>query len=175
MNAALSLLNDYAGAIAAAACVLGVLLLIWLACLSRRVRAVTPDTRRLVRELNGLDARGMFEAHLAHMQEALGKAGDVERLATELGRRQTYSLQRVGLIRFNSDRKLGGDLSFALALLNDENDGVILTSIYNLEECRTYAKPVKAGVCTVATSEEEQRALSSALNSQQAAGTPGNR
>ncbi|MFQ6098669.1 MAG: DUF4446 family protein, partial [Armatimonadota bacterium] len=166
MRDVLSLLNDYAGPIAAAAALLCLLLLVCLAALSQRVRAVTPDMRRLVRELDGLDARGMFEVHLARVSEAISKARDVEDLARELARRQTFSIQKVGLVRFNADANLGGDLSFALALLNDRNDGLILTSIYNLEECRTYAKPVKGGACPVATSDEERQALETALNSQ---------
>jgi hypothetical protein len=53
-------------------------------------------------------------------------------------------LPRVGFIRFNAFSDVGSDLSYALALLNRDGDGVVLSSIYSREETRTYGKAVTA-------------------------------
>ncbi len=52
-------------------------------------------------------------------------------------------IQRVGLIRFNPFDEVGGNQSFALSLLNDHGDGVVISSLHNRETTRVYGKPVK--------------------------------
>jgi len=52
-------------------------------------------------------------------------------------------LQRVGLIRFNPFDEVGGNQSFALALLNDHGDGIVISSLHSRETTRLYGKPVK--------------------------------
>jgi hypothetical protein len=69
-------------------------------------------------------------------------------------------LVKVGFIRFNAFSDVGSDLSYALALLNEDGDGVVLTSIYSREETRTYGKSVRAFVASRDASKEEQTAIS---------------
>ena len=52
-------------------------------------------------------------------------------------------IQRVGLLRFNPFDDTGGNQSFALALLNDQGDGVVISSLHSRETTRIYGKPVK--------------------------------
>jgi hypothetical protein len=71
-------------------------------------------------------------------------------------------LHRVGFIRYNSFDDVGSDLSFTLALLNDDGDGVVVTSIYSREETRTYGKAVRKYVPQQGASKEEQSAIAMA-------------
>jgi hypothetical protein len=71
-------------------------------------------------------------------------------------------LHRVGFVRYNSFTDVGSDLSFTLALLNDDGDGVVLTSIYSREETRTYGKAVRNYVPQQDASQEEQSAIAQA-------------
>jgi Protein of unknown function (DUF4446) len=71
-------------------------------------------------------------------------------------------LHKVGFIRYNSFEDVGSDLSFTLALVNDEGDGVVVTSIYSREETRTYGKAVKKFVPAQGASKEEQSAIAMA-------------
>lgn len=73
------------------------------------------------------------------------------------------SIQKVGLVRYNAFEDTGGDLSFALALLNSEADGVVLTGIFSQEESRTYCKPVCRGESKHQLSKEERKAIAQAL------------
>lgn len=67
------------------------------------------------------------------------------------------------LVRFNAFDDVGGELSFALALLNQQGDGVILSSIHSREESRVYAKPVVGGQSKYPLSKEEQEVLQQGL------------
>jgi hypothetical protein len=69
---------------------------------------------------------------------------------------------RVGFVRYNSFDDVGSDLSYALALLNRDGDGVVLSSIYSREETRTYGKAVAGFKPTADSSDEELAAIAKA-------------
>lgn len=76
---------------------------------------------------------------------------------------KTY--QKVGIVKYDAFKEIGGTLSFVLALLTKEDDGFILNSMHsNSEGCYTYIKEVKKGEVFVALSEEERQALEDAKN-----------
>ncbi|MGD8240235.1 MAG: DUF4446 family protein [Armatimonadota bacterium] len=163
MNTLLSAVQQHAGLIAAAACVLGLCLLIWLVVLTRRLRLVTPQMRHLVRDMEGMNAADMFAAHVANAEMTRRWAADATALGRELSERQRTCLQRVGLVKYNAEEGLGGEMSFSAALLDESDTGFILTSIYRLEECRIYAKRVEGGLSQQQLSQEEQQVLDEAL------------
>lgn len=72
-------------------------------------------------------------------------------------------LQRVGMVRFNAFDDIGGEQSFALALLDANNNGVVISSLYGRQDARLYAKGIVNGEGERPLSTEEQQALSNAL------------
>jgi len=72
--------------------------------------------------------------------------------------------QNVGIVRFNAFEDVGGEQSFALAMLDAKKDGVIISSIYGRQDTRLYAKGITAGEGERALSDEERRALQKALS-----------
>lgn len=78
------------------------------------------------------------------------------------------AFQKVGIIKYDAFREMGGKLSFAIALLNDENSGFIINSMHSSREgCYTYIKEVIHGESFVVLAEEEQEALNKALSAKQ--------
>lgn len=76
-----------------------------------------------------------------------------------------FCVQKVGVVRYNPFEDVGGELCFALALLDKNNDGVVLNSIYSREGCYTYAKPLENGICEkYKLSSEEEEAIKKAIN-----------
>jgi hypothetical protein len=73
-------------------------------------------------------------------------------------------IQRIGMVRYNAYNDAGNNLSFAVALLNEKNDGIILNGIYSREMSNIYAKDIKSGTSTYTLSNEEKEALKRALN-----------
>lgn len=72
------------------------------------------------------------------------------------------SIQRVGVIRYNPFKDTGGDQSFAIALLDSENNGVIISSLYSREGSRIYSKPIKQGKSKYPLTEEEKKVIKQA-------------
>lgn len=73
-------------------------------------------------------------------------------------------IQKVGIVRYSAFKDTGSDLSFALALLDENNDGIVLNGIYSREMSNIYAKPVQEGKSTYTISEEEAKAIEKAVN-----------
>lgn len=73
-------------------------------------------------------------------------------------------IQKTGIVRYNAFKDTGSELSFALALLDRENNGYVLNGIFSREMSNIYAKPVKNGIPTYKASDEELEAISVALN-----------
>lgn len=73
-------------------------------------------------------------------------------------------IQKIGIVRYNAFQDTGSDLSFALALLDEKNNGVVLNGIYSREMSNIYAKPVENGKSKYTISEEENLAIEKAIN-----------
>lgn len=73
------------------------------------------------------------------------------------------SLHKMGVTRFNPFNDMGGDQSFVIALLDSENNGVILSSLYGRDGSRIYAKPVIKGESRYVLSDEEKMAIKKAI------------
>ncbi len=70
-----------------------------------------------------------------------------------------HAVQRVGLVRYNPYEDTGGNQSFALALLDADANGVVLTSLHSRNATRVYLRTIVAGRCDAALSAEEAEAL----------------
>lgn len=88
-------------------------------------------------------------------------AKQVKKLDTDL----TKCIQKVGIVRYSAFKDTGSDLSFALALLDENDNGVVLNGIYSREMSNIYAKPVEKGESTYTISEEEAQAIEKAVHS----------
>jgi hypothetical protein len=111
--------------------------------------AAGPATKRLdVLEANAAAATATAAA-LAARVDALEK----------IARGET---PRVGFVRYNAFDDVGSDLSYALALITPEGDGVVLSSIYSREETRTYGKAVTNFQSAQDASSEELAAIAKA-------------
>ncbi|HUC93604.1 MAG TPA: DUF4446 family protein [Paenibacillus sp.] len=70
---------------------------------------------------------------------------------------------KVGIRRFNAFEGQGSDLSFAVAIMNEEQDGIVLSGIHTREETYMYAKPVENGESSYPLTPEERNAITLAL------------
>jgi hypothetical protein len=78
------------------------------------------------------------------------------------------SVRNVALLRYDAFEDVGGRLSFSCALLDDQGNGVVLTSINGRQETRVYAKPVTLGRSSHNLSLEEEESIRRALGARQA-------
>lgn len=80
-------------------------------------------------------------------------------MVTDMDQTAKSKIQKVGLIRYNPFDEMGGNLCFALALLDGNDNGVVLNGIHSRTGSFTYAKPIEMGVSTYMLSDEEIQAV----------------
>ena len=130
---------------------------------------------------NAIKVNGMDRRYQIMMQGALGepieemmknrirdiedlkiRTADLEQERDRLESLLRTCLQKAGVIRFNAFTETGSDLSFAVALLDDYDNGVVLTSIFGRNDSRVYAKPLIKGESTYSLTNEEKDAIEKA-------------
>lgn len=71
--------------------------------------------------------------------------------------------QKMGLVKYDAFNQMGGQLSFSLALLDENNNGFIINSVHSSEGCYSYTKEIKLGQCVIDLGAEEAEALAMAM------------
>jgi hypothetical protein len=86
----------------------------------------------------------------------------IEQNIKELQATQKLAIQKVGIVRYNPFQNDGGNLSFSMALLDQHNNGIVVTSMHGREANRTYAKPIKNSKSEFELTIEEKQAIENA-------------
>lgn len=83
---------------------------------------------------------------------------DISKLKQDILR----TLQKVGVVRFNPFKDMGGNQSFAIALIDKNNDGLVISALHTRERVNIFAKPIENGSSSFPLSKEEEAAISQA-------------
>lgn len=152
-----------------------VLLLVLILLLVQSVRL--GRALRAYRALVGGGSGGSLEAvlgdHIGQVHDVRGRLSELQSLHDLLERRSRGSLQHIGLVRFNPFEDTGSDQSFAIALLDDRRDGIVLSSLHGRTYTRVFAKPVEAGSSRHTLSDEETEAIRIAVEGTEQPVAPG--
>jgi len=73
------------------------------------------------------------------------------------------AFQKIGIVKYDAFNQMGGQLSFCLALLDENNNGFIMNSVHSTEGCYSYTKEIKNGECRISLGDEEKQALEMAM------------
>lgn len=82
----------------------------------------------------------------------------------QLFEKHRTTFQKIGLVRYDAFKEMGGKLSFALVLLDEINDGFIINSVHSSDGCYSYTKRIKNGDSQIALSNEERAAVERAMS-----------
>jgi hypothetical protein len=160
-----TLVAPYLGAITVVLAVACVALLIAVVVLARRTSRLDRRLRGLTRGEEGQSLEAILDAHLGKVHDVERRVDGLTSRSADLEAVQRKAVQRVGLIRFNPFEDTGGNQSFALALLDANGDGLIVSSLHARTLTRVYGKAVAGGKSEAALSDEEAAALRQALAS----------
>jgi hypothetical protein len=69
------------------------------------------------------------------------------------------NLQKIAVVRFNPFNETGGNQSFSLAILDGNDYGIVITSLFSRNENRVYSKPIKNGISEFTLTDEEKQAI----------------
>ena len=150
------------------AIIFGVLLLLIIILLIMLIVAMVKignTNRRLDSFMRGKDAESLEDTILSCIEKA-DKVDQMNQILREdiigLRKNQKITFQKMGMVKYNAFREMSGDLSYALALLDQENNGFLINSVYGNEGGYSYIKEIKNGESEILLSEDEQKALEKA-------------
>lgn len=160
-------INNYTPFILMGMLVIMILLFIIILILFRSVGKLETKYRRLMRGASGKNIEEVIVKRLDEIDDVKDKCEEALNQNKELKERLKGCVQKVAIMRYKAFENVGSDLSFSIAILDGNNDGIILTGIYGREESTTYAKPVDQGISRYDLSEEEITVLNRAMNKEQ--------
>ena len=126
---------------------------------SRRIRQASDSSPMLDGKDDSASIKQLLDSHLGKVIEIGTEMEGLKGMYETLEARSRSSLQHVGIVRFNPFEDTGSDQSFAIALLDDRRDGIVLSSLHGRGQTRVFAKPVEGGESTHQLSGEEAQAI----------------
>ena len=112
---------------------------------------------------NGKDLEEDLENYIHRVERVEKQNGEIVQTCNEMSKSLEKCIQKVGVVRYNAFENTGSDLSFALALLDNKDNGIVLNGIFSRESSNLYAKPVISGKSSYSISEEEEKAIEKAI------------
>lgn len=113
---------------------------------------------------NGDDIEEILKDFIVKVDNIEQENEEIKDFIYVLNERVNGCFQKTGMVRYNAFKDTGSNLSFALAILDKNNDGVVLNGIYSRDISNIYAKPVFNGKSEYKLSDEEVEAIIKAIN-----------
>lgn len=145
---------------------MGVILLIMLGIMINQGLKLSYMKKRYRKMMAGVDGANIERMLMGHIDEVKKVVEKSEQLDVENKRIDALlqtAVTRVGVVRFRAFEDMGSDLSYAVALLDSHNNGVVLSSIFGREDSRSYVKPITNGSSSYTMTQEEEQALHDAM------------
>lgn len=152
-----SIIQDNLGLSIIGAVIVGILLLIWNIFLHLNVSRIKKNQQQLFSGKNGADLEKTILAHAKNLKELDRDIQDLYGISNQIHNLAKKSVHKVGVVRFNPFKDLGGNQSFSVALLDGENSGMVISGLHTREGNRVYAKPVEKGKAAKHPLTDEER------------------
>jgi len=154
------LLSDNLAIAFGAIALLVLILLLVVLLLGTRLGRATRAYREIVRDQDGgRSLHDLLAGNASAVERASERMAEMEAMHGLIDARTQRSLQHIGMVRFNPFEDTGSDQSFAIALLDDRRDGVVISSLHGRSNTRVFAKPVAHGGSPHNLSDEEAEAI----------------
>lgn len=109
---------------------------------------------------NGVNLETMIREYIEEVESVKKEEEKLNQRCKEIEKNVEKCIQKLGIVRYNAFNNTGSDLCFALALLDFEDNGVVINGIYSRDNTTTtYAKPIEHGNSKYTLTKEEQEAL----------------
>lgn len=112
---------------------------------------------------NGEKLNDILEEYISQVKDLDKKEDQIIEYYNKINSEVNKCIKKVGLVRYNLYSTTKNDLSFAIALLDNDNSGVVINSVYSVDNSNVYAKNIINGNCDGKLSEEEKQAIKIAM------------
>ncbi len=116
--------------------------------------------------MNGKTAENLEDAmldHFAKIKELVEITDKHTEQIAKINEEMQTVYTKLGVVKYDAFNEMGGKLSFALAMLDNSNNGYIINAMHSREGCYTYVKEIIKGESFITLGDEEKQALSQAM------------
>ena len=146
--------------------IVNIILLILYISNSIKLNSINKKYNKFLKKIgNGENIEEDLKVYINKVEKVENTNKEIIEYCENLEKELSKSIKKIGIVRYNAFKDTGSDLSFALALLNDDNNGVVLNGIYSREMSNIYAKPIVNGESKYTISDMEQEAINKAIAS----------
>lgn len=138
-------------------------LLAWNITLHWQIHQATKKIKAMFKGTKAEDLESIIFEQIKRLRQTEKTIQEMNNFSKYLERMCLKSIQKVGIVRYNPFRDMGGDQSFSIALLDAKDSGVTISSLFTREGTRVYTKPIKLGQSKHQLTEEEQKAIEEAI------------
>lgn len=159
-NISVEMIALIAAAVLGVICLVTIILLITTLCKLKKLR------QRVETLTRGKNAESMEDTILKFFERIEKLESHEEKIngdIKDMKQNLKIAYQKTGIVKYDAFREMSGALSYSVALLDKENNGVLISSMYSREGCYSYAKEILHGKCELNLSEEETEALNRAI------------
>lgn len=140
------------------------ILIIWIGIVTFFFWSLSEHYNNLVKTTNKKTLQAALDSILSEVDATKKDIASLTKTCDTIMQQGRLHIQKVGLLRFNPFKETGGDQSFILALLDEDNNGIVLSGLYSRAGMRWYAKKIKKGEGQEHTlSDEEKEAIKQAM------------
>lgn len=145
--------------------IINVILLISVIVSYARINKMNKNMNEFMKKLgDGKDIKEDLIKYMDRVTEVESGLKETNLRYDQLDEQIKKCVQKIGVVRYNAYKDSGRDLSFAVALLDENNNGVVFNGIYSREMSNIYAKPVFDGKSKYTITDEENQAIDKAIN-----------
>jgi hypothetical protein len=145
---------------------LSLLLLIFIIVLSIKQRKLNKKYKKFMTGASGENLEGQVIARFADIDKLKIDTTQINEEMMKVKENLQIAYQKVGVVKYDAFKEMGGKLSFVLALLDKNNNGILLNSVHSSREgCYTYLKEIIKGESFLELSDDEKKALNQAIRS----------
>ncbi|HYE83092.1 MAG TPA: DUF4446 family protein [Clostridia bacterium] len=167
MNTIDTFLKDYNNVIVFTLLALIFIAFIWNIVISVKLASLGGKYKKFMRGSSGKNFETMLLDHVGDIEAAIERVNIISEDLINVKNQMDKCLQKCNIIRYNAFSDTGSDLSFSIAMLDNFNDGIVITGIYGRNESFTYAKPISKGVSKYPLSVEEELVLNRSIKGTQ--------
>lgn len=164
MQGILKIMEGFQLYIIGALFVLIIILFIMIIVVFKSLNRVERKYRKLMRGVDNKNLEQLIIQYLDNVDQSKKETDFMKEKFKEMTSKYKKCIQKFSIIRYRAFEDVGSDLSFSIALLDGDNNGVIITGIYGRDESTTYAKPIDKGMSRYELSREENQVLQECIN-----------
>jgi len=140
--------------------IINIIVLILIASNKSKINKLKKKYNKFMNNVNGnINLEELLKLNLEKVNDISQKNKEIESRLDRIDINLLNCIQKVGVLRYNAFENMGSDLSFSIALLDKNDDGVVVSGIYSRDSSSTYAKPIVKGKSKYSLSSEEIQSI----------------